>query len=86
MTYFLINLPGHKRWMLPDGKHQLDIQIYGDQENWRVIKSFPVPSTVLSGYLKLTDPNYERNHETMVALAEKKFRKRSAYEQAGGKP
>lgn len=37
MTDFLINLPYHKRWWLPDGRHAYNSVIFGDEIKFSVI-------------------------------------------------
>jgi len=39
MSDFIINLPYHKRWWLPDRRHQYNSVLFGDQFHLSIIDS-----------------------------------------------
>lgn len=73
MTSFLIDTPYHKRWWLPDGQHQFNSIIYGDECRISITRA-DTGITVLSHYIKLKD-GWQELHDTAVQLAERRFRK-----------
>jgi len=76
MTEFLINTPYHKRWWLPDGKHQFNSFLYGDTLHISIIEAKQL-RTKESFDISLLKPGWEALAETAQALAEKKYRKPS---------
>lgn len=78
MVNFVINTPSHKRWYLPDGVHLFNSVMYGDQIHWSIIHRLDHYIVHgLSGYISLSNPSWQDLYDTAVALAEKKFRKKS---------
>lgn len=73
MTNFLINLPYHKRWMLPDGKHMYNVVTFGDEMRVSIMRA-DNQSTVLSHIIDITNPNWKELCMTSQELANKRFR------------
>lgn len=75
MGDFLIDLPHHKRWWLPDGKHVFNSVIYGDDIRYSVIEMdrFKTKESIT---VKI-DPTgkWKDVGDTFQELANKKYRK-----------
>jgi hypothetical protein len=73
---FLIDLPYHKRWMLPDGVHYYNAVMYGDRVHITIWNNCTGELTLSLPDIML-DPHekYVELSELSQALAEKKFRK-----------
>lgn len=71
MSDFLINLPYHKRWWLPDNRHQLNSFMYGDTVHMSVIDSYD-GTIKQSHYLKMT-PGWEDTSALFQELANKRY-------------
>lgn len=72
MTDFLIDTPSHKRWWLPDRRHQYNSVIYGDMLHWSIIRAMD-HSTVISGNIDISKLGWENLSELCQALAERKY-------------
>jgi hypothetical protein len=72
MIDFIINEPGHKRWWLPDARHQYNSVIWGDTIRWSIIDSWS-GDTKLSGHISLSDPQWENLSDLSQKLAAKKY-------------
>jgi hypothetical protein len=70
---FLINTPTHKRWWLPDGRHQYESMILGDLECIRVIDMRTMTVRVRTD-LRTSDPNWESLSGIAQDLARKRYR------------
>jgi hypothetical protein len=70
MTEFLINLPYHKRWWLPDGRHQYNSVLYGDWFHITIIDSWT--DDIRQGH----DIQIKPGHEDLLLLSQELARKR----------
>jgi hypothetical protein len=77
MTGFIINTPNHKRWWLPDRKHQVNSVIMGDRIHLSVIE--PLSNQSLESIsFHLDDENTWKDHCALFQqLAEKKYADRN---------
>lgn len=70
---FLIDLPYHKRWYLPDRVHVYNSVIYGDQLRWSI---FPIGNPTNgreSGVIDISKPDWQELSFLSQELAAKKY-------------
>lgn len=77
MTDFVINTAHHKRWWLPDRRHQLNSVIYGDRCRLSIIDPSGRSFEQYVVYLDITKPDFDKLHNEYQFLAEKRFPNRS---------
>ncbi len=73
MTEFIINEPGWKRWLLPDGIHVINAVIQGDYVRWTIFHRLHPESPKQSMEIKLDHPKYEDLWVGFQELANKKY-------------
>lgn len=68
---WIINTPAHKRWWLPDGRHQYNSNIFGDTLRICVIDSYTQEQKHIA-YIKL-EGNWEDLSQLSQELAAKRY-------------
>lgn len=71
MSNFIINLPYHKRWWLPDGRHQYNSVLYGDHFHISIIDSWT--GDIRQGHNVKIQPGHEDLLELSQELARKRY-------------
>lgn len=74
MSNFIIDTPYHKRWWLPDNRHQINSVIYGDDHLMQVIDSV-TGYTKQSFTVKLSNPQSNDLWDAFQESARKKYPK-----------
>lgn len=80
MANFLINTPYHKRWYLPDGRHQYNSVMFGDTVHISIIDS-ATNETKVSHYIKM-EVGWEDLCDLSVELANKRYPKQLRHKSA----
>lgn len=71
MSMFIINTPMHKRWWLPDARHQYDGQVVGLMYHWYINDSV-TNERRQSGSIECNHPDFDN----LVSLTQELARKR----------
>jgi hypothetical protein len=78
MTDFIINLPYHKRWWLPDRKHQLNSVMFGDELRLSIIEAYTHNEKQVVRMRMVN--NWEDNVQLYQELANKRYKAEVRYE------
>lgn len=73
MTDFIIDTPSHKRWFLPDRRHQINSVIYGDRMRMSVMDGSGRYPDQFVVYIDLNKSNWQELADVYHDLAKKRF-------------